>query len=188
MKNLLRLSALAFLMPVAACGDDGGGSGINIPPPQPFQSEQPDSTPANELTPAQQTAFCAESLAYFNASIPPAEFKKLTCAMTGFALGALTGASCNEIRSQCLASDEEVAFDLGDCDTSKLANCTATIAEVEACYTDSVEALADIAPHIGCNMSEETLQGYGEDPASCVPVRTKCPDLFESEDDAPIEE
>lgn len=188
MKNLLRLSALALLIPAAACGDDDGGGGVNIPPPQPFESAQPNDTPANELTPAEQTAFCGEALAYFNASIPPAAFKELSCTMTGFAFAAFSGTSCSELRSQCLASDESFQFDTYECDTSKLATCTATIGEVEACYTASVEAVAQIAPLVSCNMNEDTLADFEDEPASCATVRTKCPDLFESEDDQPIEE
>ena len=112
MKNLLRLSALAFIIPAAACGDDdGGGSSVNIPPPQPFESEQPNDTLANALTPAEQAAFCAEALAYFQESIPAAEFKKLSCTLSGFAFAALAGASCSELAAECMASDEDMSFD-----------------------------------------------------------------------------
>lgn len=189
MKNLLRMSALAFLIPVAACGDDdNGGGGVNIPPPQPFESEQSNDTQANALTPAEQAAFCAEAFEYFNASIPPTAMKELNCTMTGFAFAAFGAGACTELRADCLASDEEFTFDSYECDTAKLATCTATVNEIEACYTASVEALAQIAPLISCNMNEETLADFEDEPAACATVRTKCPDLFESEDDEPIEE
>ncbi len=154
----------------------------SIPPPQAFESGQPDDTQANELTPAEQTAFCAQALAYFNDSIPKSEFKKLSCTLTGFAFASFEGGSCSELTAECLASDEDFTFDEYACDTGRLATCAATIGEVEACYTASVEAVAQIAPLISCSMTEETLAGFEDEPAACATVRTKCPDLFESED------
>ncbi len=182
MLKLLRLSPLLAIFTTLACGDDSG----NSTPAAPFESQESDEQIASGLTPAEQTAFCDELLVYFKSEISDAQLVKVGCYFLAIAFTGDDPSMCSQTAQACIADPESLSSDSSvDCDNSKLADCSATVAELEACYTDTVTKMKSIVASVSCSMSPAQMSTFDDKPASCAPVEAKCPKLFE--DDAPSE-
>jgi|GEM_PF-3038996 len=178
--RLLAATTLFACFTGAACGDDsGGGSGT---PAAPFESQEADDQVASVLTPADQTAFCQELLTYYQSEISDADMVKVGCYFLAIAFTGGDAGQCRETAEACVADPESVSSDSDvDCDTTRLADCTATVAELEGCYTDIATKLKGLASSVSCSMSASQLAAVDEKPASCAVVEQKCPKLFADE-------
>jgi len=175
--KLLRFSPLVGILTALACGDDNNGTSS---PPPPFESQEEGTQVVSALTPAEQTAFCTEFVGYFDAHVSDAGLIKVGCYFLGISF-AQDAASCNELAKSCISSPDSEPSNKVDCDSGRLADCTATVQELETCYTDTVTALKGLASTISCSMTPEQLSSLEDKPASCALVETKCPKLFEDE-------
>jgi len=181
MMKLIRHAPLLFLVPMLACGDDGGGSST---PAAPFESQEEDDQVAGSLTPAEQTAFCEELLAYTEREVSQADLKKLGCYFLAIAFTGGDASQCNQAAQGCISDPETSGSDDPvECDTSRLTDCTATVGELETCYTDTITVVKTLVGSLSCNSSPAQLSALENKPASCQVVQAKCPKLFEDEDD-----
>jgi len=183
--NPLRHLALAPLLALFACGDDATTS-----PVTPFQSALANETVVNGLDATGRTALCAEVTQWYATQVSVAQTKRLTC--YSFALAFTEGSSqaCNQFASECLASEEdgdiEVTADV-TCDDQRLGDCTATVGELEACFTDGATRLRQVAGAISCSSTASTLSDLDTPITSCETIKAKCPGLFDDEADAEAE-
>lgn len=168
-----------LLLPLLACGDDA------VAPAAPLDSGVDEAATPSTLSADQRQAFCQAAATWFTTQVTQAQMKKLAC--YGFALAfAGQGNACNTFASECLASNEP--FDSStdaSCDGPELDDCTATVAELETCFTDTATQLRTLTARLSCSMSASDLQGLSGKPASCAAIESKCPGLFA--DDAPAE-
>jgi hypothetical protein len=126
---------------------------------------------------------------------------------TAFGVSAPTAAECQEAVNQCLTSVEELPPEEVDgpdpADTSECVGnlqqasqgCSLTVAEIQTCLNDSLAAAEQILSGLTCDVAGQPLEEPSE-PASCLTLEAKCPDLFSDEvdeepypgDDGPGEE
>ena len=178
----VHLLALALLLsPFAACDDPGSTA-----PAAPFEATAPDDKTVGELSATEQEAFCNELAAHFKSQVSDASVKKLGCYLVALAFSGGNRQACEQAAQGCI-SDPEMSAGTADvsCDTSRVGNCTATVAELEACYSDMTSVAKSLAGRISCSTPQSDLAALSEKPASCKTVEAKCPTLFE--DDTPPE-
>ncbi len=190
--KLTLIAALAAPLALAvACGDDsdgggnGGGGGGSV-----FQSPQEDETKLSELSQDDINALCDSYVEYYTSRVSDDDLKKIGCyafsaIFTTDENGNLDAATCNQAAQACLADDEGFEPD-GDpaeeCRMADFAGCDATIEELEACYTATVQALDSLAPRITCQtFSDPSALESLSNPAACAAIEMKCPELFEDD-------
>ncbi|WP_437589878.1 hypothetical protein [Sorangium sp. So ce1000] len=164
---MTRMKLVGLLMAglaLVACGDDegsgpngGGGTGSDL-----------DGKQLGQLTAAESQEVCDDLAGSVEVS------KEDICEVTGVFSGAL-GADCATAKAECINKPEEPE-QLGSCDTSKFAGCTATVAETKACLI----AVANAVKAITCSSSLEDVLAL-QQPAACAPVSEKCPELLQDE-------
>lgn len=195
-KTFLSLALVALNIPLAlaACSSSsssgGGGSGS--------VTTLDSSKQAGSLSDAEKTQYCKDVNAYNAAAISEADTKKVACfsavASTIFLGGtppkddAELRSKCKTAYQECLAKPVEKA-DAGatvdDCkDAVKdLANCTATVGELNTCVADRAAAGKSYFAKVDSACDGLSLDGGSgldkelEDPASCKAVEAKCPNL-----------
>lgn len=173
--------ALALLLPLAACDDDGGGTST---PATPFEASAPDEKGIGELSTDEQVAMCNELAAYFDAEVPPASQKKLACYFFALAFTGGDRQACEQAAQGCITDPEmDAGSDEVSCNTDRLSGCAATVAEIEACFSDMTSITKSLAGRVSCSTSASDLQALSDKPASCKTVETKCPNLFEDDAD-----
>lgn len=190
--KLTLIAALAAPLALAvACGDDGssggdgGGGGGSV-----FQSPQEDDTKLSELSQDDINALCDSYVEYYSSRVSDAELQKIACYavatfFTADENGNLDLAACNQTAEACLADDEGFEPD-GDpaeeCRQTDFASCDATIEELEACYTATVQAIDNLAPRITCQTFTDpnALEGLNNS-AACETLEAKCPGLFDDD-------
>ncbi len=171
--NILKtLLATPLLVGALACGSNAS-----------FSSGVDGTKKASELSDADVTAFCdaAKATALDFAKDNKAGFCKLSGSLAG-ALGAIGGdgtAACEMTVTACEAADATAGA--STC-TPKIDNCDATIAEIEACYNDSMDALSKTLDEFGSQSCSDLLTktssgaaGGDTTPQSCKDLATKCP-------------
>ncbi|HEY0705498.1 MAG TPA: hypothetical protein VGG33_01805 [Polyangia bacterium] len=188
--SLVRMTMTATaLLGVLGCGSSDNKTGGA------FSSSVPGSAPLNTLTPAQTSTLCKELGTYVEGALKP-----LTCQLGGFTVAAFSAIdpratdaelkkACEDATAECLqqqGSPDGGASGAGMCDPIP-ANCTATVAEMSACITDSANALKQSASAIptcasitrASLSSDAGAPGGGEppEPASCKALSAKCPSL-----------
>jgi hypothetical protein len=149
--------------------------------------------PVSQLTDVEMKDLCASVGKYF---VDDPSFVSGTCRFAGVGVaaasllfGSKTDAelrtSCSEIETACLQSEGTTTQEPGTCQKPD-ATCTATVAELEACITDSRDAFSDALLSLP---SCETLQAsdFGTatsggptttalpTPESCKTLEQKCP-------------
>lgn len=176
MKQTWRLcAALALLFPLA-CGDDDGSS----EPAAPFESTSvaDEQKVASDLSAEELTAFCDELATYFDSQISEAALKRMSCTVFAFAFSGGDSSACNQAAQACIEdATVQPDEDQVSCNQSELADCSATIAELEACFTDATTLVKQLSGRVSCSMSAATLESLGDKPASCAAVEAKCPNL-----------
>jgi len=170
--------AFALLLPLSAC-DDGGGSST---PAAPFEASAPDEKGIGELSTDEQLAMCTELATYFEREVPAASQKRLACYFFALAFTGGDAQACEQAAQGCIADPEmDAGTDDVSCDTARLSGCTATVAEIEACFSDMTSVTKSLASRISCRTSASDLEGLSDRPASCTAVEAKCPALFEDD-------
>lgn len=179
-----RLAALslALCLPLAACGDD-----TKAGPATPFNASLSDETRVDQLDETQKNTLCQEAGAWYATQVSAALEKRLAC--YGFALAFAGGnaQACNQFANQCLASNEGLeASSEVECDLTRLEGCTATVGELETCFTETATRVRQVASALSCSSSASQLQGLDAPIAACATVKTKCPALFDEEEDGEL--
>jgi len=108
---------------------------------------------------------------------------KLGCGILGsFALMEGSKEDCEAAVDACMAGAEEGE---SECliNEDKLADCTATIGEIEACMNATLKVTEEAANAVSCALPTDLTTGGGEGGeaqtiASCDTVKEKCPDLM----------
>jgi hypothetical protein len=162
MKVFPGVLSIIMAIGLAACGGDGG-SGVD------------GDKKLAELTPAEQQALCEESAAQAEANEDDA--LKVGCYLQASLFGQCSEAAVQQCISQAQNAPQE-----GECQTDVTDACTATVGELRACFDAQVDALGDIASKINCE-NALTLLGSAPEPAACKTAESKCPELFEDEDE-----
>lgn len=173
MKNALRTEWVVTALLVASCS---GGAQL--------ESGVDGSKPASMLTDAEAQSLCNAAIDATNdfASAHKAGFCKFQGGIAGAIAGAFGGdanAACEMAVDTCEAEDEAVMET--QCDVRR-SDCTATVAEIEACFNESLSALEGIFNEIEALSCSELLQSDGggtsyDQPAPCDAVQSKCSGL-----------
>lgn len=174
-----------------ACGDDGGGSNNGGGGTSGFSSGVDGEVSAGELSADQEDAMCSAYESYASSQVSESEAEELGCTLSGVMGAAFAQPETDEEAQQacttayddCMNSDEEGGEE-GTCQFRDVSeDCTATVAEIEACkevqYAKSIEALRAMP---SCDeLTLEDLQaddGESETPTECQPVEEKCSELL----------
>jgi hypothetical protein len=198
MLKLLALSASCgvLLAGFVACGNDD--SNANSTPSTPIPGVA-GTTQVSQLTPAQQEQAVKDINAYYAASITPEMMKQFYCGtlamMAAMGGGADAKSACQTAYDNCMksASDAGTTGQQGETaiTASDLSSCTATVDEVNRCYTDSIAATKAMVASMNCNALTAdggTSSGDGgastesSQASSCQAIQTKCPGVAPSSD------
>jgi hypothetical protein len=157
-------------------GGTAGSAGATVVP---FETDLPDDTSLGELTEEQYRQYCEQALEYIvtRALVPGCQYYAAT-----YALELGSAALCPTLLSVCLGMEpEEVQAQLGiESDCTKPEDCTATVAEMEACVNDlaaEAEQALDTAPQCSELTDTTVLEPPTQPPtpASCAVVEAACP-------------
>ena len=180
---LLGVAALAAV----ACGsdsDDEEGSSGQV------STTIPKATQGGQLTQAQAEELCAAAAEASLATLGSSDVKAKMCGFSAYLTVSVFSeavGSCQKLYDDCAKAPAKTTT--GTCEKPSPA-CTATVGEIEACWTDvlaqSTKALDQLP---GCaDVGKEVpmdSDGAGQEPptpASCAIVQQKCPEAL---DDAP---
>lgn len=162
---------LAAAMVAAACGgDDGGSSGVD------------GDKRLDELSQEEATDFCEWGLSLLDGD----EVTRFGCYLTALVFSP-DAETCEIVAQECIDEAEPIDPAEAECEFEEdLPPCASevTVAEMEDCARDAVGVLAALADDITCDSDPEELEDLSlEQPASCLAIEEKCPELFEEEDD-----
>lgn len=156
-----------------------------------FTSTLPGDKPLNSLTDAEFAGLCQEFDADFGPDTASGKAAvEADCRLAGLFFAALSGgqtdaavqAACKSGYDECIAAPTQ--SDPAQC-TKPGASCTATVAEAEACFNDSIAAFAtlrDALPMCSAltvaSLSDGSSSPTSSEmtPPSCVTYQAKCPD------------
>lgn len=173
-------------------GDGSGGPGQNIGGPR---SGVDEDTSVGELSDEDAEKFCAWAVEQFAALVPSND---QICTFAGLAAG--DAAQCEEARASCAEqignqpppSDQSGELELEGCveGVSEALNsgCDVTIADLEACFSDTVAAAKGFFDSLTCESAG--MSAPPEEiapPASCAVIEQKCPDLAVEEEEGGFE-
>ena len=186
LRSLAALLSLGLLATLTACeteetAEEGGGtfdSGVSE-----------DTTAVKDLSTEDQQAFCDSAEDYAMSQISEDEIKNLTCTLAGLFGASLGGTptveACQALYDECLTQPLEEEGDQDVC--SFPADCEATVAEYEACHSEQIAALKEIAGSISCSaVNDQSALGEllgGERGAACTALENKCPGIFDDQDE-----
>ena len=156
----------------------------------PSTSTLPGDKLLNSLTDDEFAQLCQEFAADFAPNTPAGmDAVEAECRLTGIFFAALGGgqtdaavqAACKSGYDQCVAAPTQ--SDPAQC-TKPGASCTATVAEAEACFNDSIASFAtlkDALPMCSALTVASLSDGSSSPtddmtPPSCVAYQAKCPD------------
>jgi hypothetical protein len=184
MRFSMVLMGMVGLLAVA-CGsdDDKGGSGGSTT----VDSGVAEDKVANQLTDQEAKQVCESVGKAAEAALSGADAQKATCGFTAYTLASFTGgddpaAACKMAYDECLKAPQESTG--GEC-TNPTATCTATVGEIEKCFTDTLSQLKALFSTLpGCDDvgKDVTPPSQGTSPASCKVVQEKCPEVLSDMD------
>ena len=169
---------LACLLAVVACKTDvtGVDSGVAA------------SKQGKDLTPDEQESLCEAVFTYLSSRVEGDE-KEWECRGNAVINATFFSADCQEYYDRCLAEPEDAPepCSFGPLDWTE---CTATIAEIEACYTEYQDANAAIRNDLSCDRLAEYEQHRPFDDyrhsERCEAAIAKCPGLLPPDADDPL--
>ena len=137
-----------------------------------FNASLSDDTVLGTLSQDQVNDLCAETNAWFDSNVET--YCKLpaliSAAFSGSETDDMLQAACAQALADCIANPEFTS----DCEDGPNAACTATVAEMEACFNDQVDAIEAV------NCEDLTLETIEENTmvtvTSCDTFSEKCPD------------
>jgi len=183
MDGHMKLGALALGtgLALAGCGDDGGGGGG-------IAAGVDGDTTLADLSDEDAVRICMNISDALERRVDIVELNCTSAGIFAAALGDGTVATCEAEAAACVDDPppeaEEETF---DCDPSEVndTDCDVTVDEAAACLEDQLDALADFAALLTCDLlesAEEPDVDEPETPASCVPLEERCPDIFGDEE------
>lgn len=161
--------ALAAMVAAACGGDDGGSSGVDG-----------DKT-LDQLTEEEATDLCEWGLSLLEGD----ELERFDCYLEAL-VSTPDVETCEEVAQECIDNIEPSDPTDGECRFEDPPACASevSVAEIEACTRDSFALVEDVFEAVDCDFNPDDLEDFDlEQPASCVLVEEKCPELFEDEDD-----
>jgi hypothetical protein len=186
-KTWLAVSTLGILMTGCGTGDEGKAGAAR------FNSSLTGTTQLGALTPADASRFCNEradwELAQATNDLPTA------CRGSSFGFAQLSydpSQSITEVKAMCTTSYDTClkggTFQRRDCGKAGYpADCTATIAEAEACSTELIRnwkaenakapACADLT---ATDLAAKPKDGEGGPGPDCIALLVKCPTFFDN--------
>ncbi len=194
-KAIAITAALLFV----ACGpaDDEEANDADENNAATFDIDAEDSRVISDLSDAEIDQVCMTYESYVDSQISPEEQQRFLCTFLGAFSAAFTSPSTDEelqsqcamLRDECLM-DEQMEQPEEDACPLREETCDATVAEIEACIVDYIDALKPVYAEFQCENA--TLESGDDDsmdiepelPPSCAPVEMKCPGFFEDEDDS----
>jgi len=180
----MNTKALSFLCAPALVAMVGCSSDVT------FTSGVDKTKKVSEVTPDEAQTLCENAAA--TAQDFAESVKDDLCVFVGAITGAFAGGLgggdpvvlCEAAVADCKSQELE-PVDTTDCNAeAQIANCDATIEEIEACYNDSLEATTTALAAIGSQSCSDLLTGAEPNisvdvsaPASCTALQQKCPGL-----------
>lgn len=181
MKPTVTSLCAAALALVTSCGggsDDGGN----------FSTGLDGSKQVSDLSDSDFKKVCDAEEKWASSVLSEQEAKEFGCQLTAFATAAFAGAggdaaqlkmACKAAYDACLKQPPPSSMmpsTMKMC--NKPANCTATVAEIEACYTDSAASLEMLKQALTCDaLANTSMPPAIQEPASCKTLDMKCPGL-----------
>jgi hypothetical protein len=182
MRFSMVLMGIAGLLAVACGSDDdksNGSSGSTT-----VDSGVADDKVANQLTDQEAQRVCESVGKAAEAALGGAEAQKATCGFTAYTLASFAGgddpaAACKMAYDECLKAPQDTTG--GEC-TNPTSTCTATVGEIEKCFTDTLSQLSQLLSTLpGCDDVGKDVtppSTEGTSPPSCEVVQEKCPEVL----------
>jgi hypothetical protein len=149
----------------------------------------PNDTQVDQLTDAQARQICerAETVAedVFGVDVQ----HELQCVAGGIAADALNISTCKASYNDCIAepfTGEPVDFDCGTVTAPMLANCNATVGELEACANAQLRLVNGLISEVDCGLADDPARleqiladlEAGSMPEACASLPMDCPIFF----------
>ncbi|AUX48979.1 hypothetical protein SOCE26_105240 [Sorangium cellulosum] len=147
---------------LVACGDDG-----NEPNGGETGGGELDGKQLQELTASEAQSVCAD------VDTTLALSDEDSCEVLAAGL-AILGGDCEATKQMCLSGEGPTSS--SECDTSKFAGCSVTVAELNRCTSASAAQLRSLT-------CASTLEDLAAEPEECQVVKDKCPELLEVDDE-----
>lgn len=151
--------------------------------PTSVDSGVPTDKQGSELTPAEQAQLCDSIEEYTSSRVSDDQAKRYACttlAITATVLSDGDAAACKILLDGCLQDDGMPPGEAPECQLAitDWSACMATVAELEACYTDIIDAQIDNFRSLSCDKIEEYKTAEPAEPMqseSCSRADAKCP-------------
>ena len=192
----------AAVCTLASCSDDGasgeGGNDNNGAQGSNVSTGLPETKSLGDLTAEEAVQGCETLFSQAAEVFNQETVLNFYCTTLSLQF-AQDAAGCNSSVEECLmqpdTADSAAALGLdfsnSDCETSAedLADCTATVGELEQCFNDMLAPLADAIAVFSCDLAGDMealqaasagLEGGGA-PASCTALETTCPSVIGAE-------
>lgn len=143
-----RSLALSAVLPLfAACG---------------FSSGLPGDLQGKDMSPAENKAFCEAQASYVSDALGEDGSVKFVCLLGGAFAGMLSGGgveACEKAYDDCMAEPAKPSESGSECPGESTPDCTATVAEMEACVVEQTSTIEDKLDGATCAsvMSDATL-------------------------------
>ncbi len=189
-KCVLWTGAVALGLCVACGGSSSGGS--SSPGSTDFSSSLPGDKSLGSLSDSENAQLCKDLQSYYGPNAAAGkELKDFTCRFSALLLaGFASPTTDSELQAACKAGYDECQHSaeqssMVTCNQPQ-ASCTATVAEMEACVTESTKALADLGNQfpecskvtiasLQSTMDPGTAPPAINDSPSCTALEAKCP-------------
>lgn len=143
-----------------------------------------DATLLGDLSEEQAVLLCEAQAAYLASQISEEQAQRIVCISSAIFGSAFSeeGRSCDEVYNACLAGgstveeEEEGCADAG----SQIAECSATIGELEACMKEQAETLREFASLTCADLDDSTPIMSDESTSAesaCTALSEACPSL-----------
>jgi len=156
-----------------------------------------DADQVAEIDEGDLQAVCDALEATFVDALPEAELLAFTCAAQALFFGLLSEmnpeAGCQMAYDACVADPEGLMTEENDdpCPLVEQPECTATLAEIEACISDGLQAIVAFNDVFECALLNELeadpMAGMDEGSPACDALEAKCPGLLDDDDENSID-
>jgi hypothetical protein len=168
--GVIALALAALVAPACGGDDDGGTSGVD------------GDKRLDELSPAETTDLCEWGFSLLEDDDDLVRFGCYFAAL----IFSPDSETCEATAQECIDEAEPIDFGDAECQFEDLPACASevSVAEMEACGRDAVAVLRAIADDISCDSDPDEIEDDSlVQPASCVAVEEKCPELFDDPDE-----
>jgi hypothetical protein len=171
-------AALLFALGVAGCGSDSRGTTL--------ETGVSGDKPLNTLSQDEATKVCKSVGDWSKRAFSEEKLKEIPCKLTAALFGALAGdaeqarMACTQTYNSCLQQPAMPSQQESTCGMVD-SNCTATVAEMEACLNELPKAFDDFAAALpscdalGSGMMSMPFNLESLNPPACKTFESKCP-------------